>query len=392
MKPEVFASPACLSGRKALPHHCIATGIGSLPHQDPEEAVRLVLKIFPGLPSWPQLPCRSPKERMTEQFDHPILYWENAAGFFEFIKALQHQRPPELCGIKGQITGPATWLASNYKSTMLHERVAGPLREDSMVPQGPAPATARTQGSRQASAVSLPKCGVRTEGREPIGNSQGARGQDPPCSDKIGVLLDETTERLAMNAVWQIEQLQQFGVPVMIFLDEPVLGSLSRYPSLSSTSLMKTWTGIVNAIHEAGGLAGIHCCNQMDWGPLLCCPLDIISFDASLSFQDLLPHVEELKKFMDRNGRLSWGVIPTSRTVADSEGDHPHDLEAFEKLIWPLSGHGIDLQRLVRQSIVTPACGLASVSHQAMDEILHRAAGLANDLKNWTPPASSRRG
>lgn len=307
MKPEVLTSPA-------LPSHCLATGIGSLPHQDPEEAVRLVLKIFPELPFWPQLPRRSPEEGMTRQFDHPILYRENAAGFFELIKALQRQRPAEIRGIKGQITGPATWLVSNYFES----------------------------------------------------------GE---------ILLDGISSHLAMNAVWQIEQLRQFDVPVVIFLDEPVLGKLSRYPSLSNASLMKAWTRIVNAIHETGGPAGIHCCDQMDWGLLFRCPMDIISFDTSLSFQDLLPHVEELKKFLDRGGRLSWGAIPTTRTAADSEDGPPHDLEAFEKLIQQLSGHGIDPQRLARQSIVTPACGLTFVSHQAADEILHRVVGLANGLK-----------
>ncbi len=367
MKPEVLISPACLSGRQALSLHCLATGIGSLPHQDPEKAVRVVLKIFPELPFWPQLPRRSPKERMTRQFGLPILHQENAAGFFELIKALQHQRPAQLRGIKGQILGPTTWLVSNYKNTMLHERVAagGAPRP---------PATERTQGGwSQASAVSFLECGVRTDG--------AAEGQDPPCNDKIETLLDEISQRLAMNATWQIEQLRQFGVPVMIFLDEPVLGKLSRYPSLSNAPLIKAWTRIGNAIHEASGLAGIHCCDRMDWGLLFRCPLDIISFDASLSFQDLLSYVEELKKFLERGGRLSWGLIPTIQTAADSEGDHPHDLEAFERFIQQLSSHGIDPQRLIRQAIVTPACGLAFVSHQAADEILHRVLELANGLK-----------
>ena len=89
----------------------------------------------------------------------------------------------------------------------------------------------------------------------------------------------------------------------MIFLDEPVFGKLSRYPSLSNATLINAWTRIVSAIHEAGGLAGIHCCDQMDWGLLFSCPLDIISFDAALSFQDLLPHADELKKFLDQGGR-----------------------------------------------------------------------------------------
>jgi len=232
-------TPPGLSCRQDLPNDCTATGIGSLPHRDPQAAVRLVLKIFPELPFWPQLPSRSSEERMTKQFGLPVLRQENAAGFFELIKALQHQPPAQLRGIKGQVTGPATWLVANYIKS----------------------------------------------------------GE---------ILLDDISKNLAMNAAWQIDQFKQFNVPVIIFLDEPVLGKLPRYSFLSSVSLMRSWTRIINTIHEAGGLAGIHCCDRMDWGLLFRCPVDIISFDVSLSFQDLLSYPGQLRAFLDRGGRLSW--------------------------------------------------------------------------------------
>ena len=87
----------------ALPSHCLATGIGSLPHQDPEEAVRLVLEVFPEFPFWPQLPRRSLEERMTRQFDDSVLSPDNAAGFFELIKALEQKRPAEQSRPEGTV-------------------------------------------------------------------------------------------------------------------------------------------------------------------------------------------------------------------------------------------------------------------------------------------------
>ncbi|MBC7545601.1 MAG: hypothetical protein H7338_22965, partial [Candidatus Sericytochromatia bacterium] len=45
------------------------TGIGSLPHRDPAEAVALAL--FADVPYWPQLPQRHADEVMVRQFATP---------------------------------------------------------------------------------------------------------------------------------------------------------------------------------------------------------------------------------------------------------------------------------------------------------------------------------
>src|SRR3990172_2224879 len=45
----------------------LATGVGSLPHTDPDKAVRLVLSGFREIPCWPQLPRRTFLENMYVQ-------------------------------------------------------------------------------------------------------------------------------------------------------------------------------------------------------------------------------------------------------------------------------------------------------------------------------------
>jgi hypothetical protein len=44
-----------------------ATGIGSLPHTDPQTALRLIAQMCPEVPFWPQLPRLSVHEQMIEQ-------------------------------------------------------------------------------------------------------------------------------------------------------------------------------------------------------------------------------------------------------------------------------------------------------------------------------------
>ncbi len=46
----------------------VATGIGSLPHDDPTTAAELVLRCLPEMPAVPQLPGRDPREGMLAQW------------------------------------------------------------------------------------------------------------------------------------------------------------------------------------------------------------------------------------------------------------------------------------------------------------------------------------
>ena len=46
----------------------VATGIGSLPHDDPVAAAEVVLRCLPELPAAPQLPARDPREGMLAQW------------------------------------------------------------------------------------------------------------------------------------------------------------------------------------------------------------------------------------------------------------------------------------------------------------------------------------
>jgi len=47
---------------------CMATAIGSFPHQNPEEACDLILKTTPEIPYWPQLPNMDYRELMDSQY------------------------------------------------------------------------------------------------------------------------------------------------------------------------------------------------------------------------------------------------------------------------------------------------------------------------------------
>jgi len=119
--------------------------LGSVPHLDPEAACGLILRDFPQIPAWPQLPKRSFLENMYVQYsegfpgvvledgriyvdrsqdldpgleklylayleedlDHAAISADYAAGLLAFPHAL-HPTGDQLVAVKGQVTGPVS--------------------------------------------------------------------------------------------------------------------------------------------------------------------------------------------------------------------------------------------------------------------------------------------
>ncbi|MBI4972206.1 MAG: hypothetical protein HZC16_00115 [Candidatus Omnitrophica bacterium] len=127
----------------------LATGIGSLPYRDADEALDLIFKYCPQIPFWPQLPKRDLREGMLAQFSEnlPCLKFTDdgllfdpknrdtelekfydrllaedldyfkitpdyASGLYRFYQSLNKQDLTEVQFIKAQITGPFTFSAS----------------------------------------------------------------------------------------------------------------------------------------------------------------------------------------------------------------------------------------------------------------------------------------
>ena len=65
----------------------LATGIGSLPYQDAEEALELIFKYLPLAPFWPQLPRRNLREGMLPQFSEHLPCLKIKDGEFVFDPA-----------------------------------------------------------------------------------------------------------------------------------------------------------------------------------------------------------------------------------------------------------------------------------------------------------------
>lgn len=329
--------------------NCIATGIGSLPVTDPDKAVTLSLTYLPEAPIWPQLPQQSflehfcvqyseglpgmivdrAKERLwvnasrdlsgdLEQFYERYLaqdyeYFriseEYAAGFYAFVSNLKtHGLPPRARFLKGHCTGPLTF-------------------------------------------------GITVKDSD---------GKDIVYND---ILFDAITKGLAMKAAWQVRILKQFGAPVILFIDDPAMYALSSgLYSLSPDLVAGKLREIITMVHDEGGITGIHCCGNADWPLLFRTGVDIISFDAFSYLDKILLYQGELREFLHRGCSLAWGIVPTTGFTGSETADGL--ISSLEGSMTRLTDSGIDRNVILRQCLITPSCGLGSLTTAQAEAIL----------------------
>lgn len=306
----------------------LATGVGSLPHDDARAAVALSLRVHPSLPAVPQLPERDAREGLIAQWagalpevtvardgslsvdreraTEPVAPTFDAAsheGLAAFLDAAATEQPPR---VKLQIVGPLT-LGVALK------------------------------------AAGLPKA-------QAFGRAGAA------VRAWMGALDSRLTEALP-------------GTPVLLFLDEPALVLWRR--NTAPLEREEAVDLLSASLAASPFLTGVHVCGDGDVrlafeaGPHV---LGVPVTDALIADADVLA------RHIDADGWVAWGAVPTDQPIGDS-GD-----VLWRRLagVWcELTRRGCDPVRLRTRGIVTPACGLAGHGITQADRALRLAADIA---------------
>ncbi len=320
--------------------NCAPTCIGSLPHTDPAKAVDLVLSQLREVPYWPQLPelrflenmyaqysthlpgiiIDEDAKRITvdlERYDPEAFYTAVLSEDLDFFKYPLEgfrglyevlTRPmPKVKAIKGQVTGPIS-------------------------------------------------CGLQVFDQN---------GKSALYDETYGEII---RKNLNMCARWQERELRERTDNVILFLDEPSLSLVGTPFAPIGPDKVVDW--IDEVLQGLSCVKGIHCCGNTDWPMVLSTDIDLLSFDAYSYAFSIVLYPKELKAFLDRGGILSWGIVPNMDIKLAEENVHSL-LGRFEKVVEDLVAKGLDRSTILKQSLLTPQCGLGGLDEEGAAQALH---------------------
>ena len=100
-----------------------------------------------------------------------------------------------------------------------------------------------------------------------------------------------------------------------------------------------------------------------------------MNFDAHEYFQGLSLYPAELAAFLERGGILSWGIVPASAEAAELGAAAL--LGELDAHVAELERKGLPRERLLRQCLLTPSCGMGSRTVAEADRVLDVLVELA---------------
>lgn len=330
--------------------------LNGLPYSEAEAAIEAIMERFAVLPSWPQLPRRSPLENMYTLYSEgfPGLREDAGSAFVEHGAILSRElgalhlayldddleygkiSPSHAMGlealllrqgdgtrpvaVKGEVTGPVSWSL-----TMLDEQ------------------------------------------RRPI------------LYDRV--LEGATAQHLRLKAAWQDRALRHVAAETIIILNEPYMASFgSSFVPLTRERAISLFNEVLAGVR---GIGGVHCCGATDWSVILATSARLVSWDAYDYMGPLLSYAEPLAAFVERGGILCWGMVPAGLPATWESVESLAD--RIEQGLDALAATGIDRRRLVRQSMVSPSCGLGGLDVDLATHILDLTRDLSHEMQQRYP-------
>lgn len=323
------------------------SGIGSLPHHNIDSALAFSFQFQ--IPFLPQIPIRNPWEFMiaqaleglpglrAEKDGTAILdvdIWHSGASLLtrRLNEAIEQERYEwfEPSAATSSSWHPFLWELRERAVRVAKIQIAGPLT---------------AQWALQMT--------------EHSGTTGNYLDRYPDISNQIYRLL--LVRALAMTS-----RLQAQGITPILFLDEPGLYGISKGNARHLLGLRQLQL-MVQTLKKKGVIVGLHCCSNTDWNSVLGLGFHFISLDTALSLENCFSNPDSIERFVNDGGRFSLGVVPTTVSSFALHGLNAKDLIGhFLAAIPPQWDNRKDLfQRILKEALYTPACGLAL--HTAAD-------------------------
>lgn len=322
------------------------TAIGSMPHKEPGKACALVAKYLSEIPFWPQLPKRSFLENMYAQYS-------------EAFPGLVIEQDKIYVNLSQGLDEPLEKLYSAYLEgkvedfTISKEYAAGLHEFLKHRPSNPIAVKGHITGPFTWGMT------VTDENRRPVLYDETA--------------ADAVVKHLNMKARWQESRLRELSDNTIIFFDEPYMSAAgSAFVSIPRERIIELIEGTFENVRS---LKGVHCCGNTDWSILLNTSVDIINFDA-YSYGHTIALYPEVKDFIERGGVIAWGIVPREDKLLQNEVVK-NLLDRLTDCMAGLERKGVGRDKLLRQSLLTPACGLEPASEEGAEKALELLADLS---------------
>jgi hypothetical protein len=305
-----------------IPGNLLTTAMAVMPHTDVERALSVALTL--DIPFWPQLPNFSYTEDM---------YVQAAEHFPGIMVDLEHRRLrfsmdrfiAEFESTLSRFDDPLTFDVSEAYSVVYHRFLALDLAD-------------------------RPAIRGQLEGPISFGFNILDQNERP-------ILFDDTVrpfmlEFMAKRINVQLARLKQRNPNAFMFVDEPGLqflfSAMSGYGDLQAKGDLDLFFSQVDRPR------GIHLCGNPDWDFLLNLDLDVLSLDVYTNAEIFASYAPAIRKFLDRNGIIVWGIVPTGFEAFGAE-DIPSLIRRLEAVWDVLARKGIDPSHLIARSLLSPA-------------------------------------
>ena len=185
---------------------------------------------------------------------------------------------------------------------------------------------------------------------------------------------------LSLHAAWQAARLKELHPHVLMLIDEPYLASYgSALVSVDRDLVVRSINEVINRIHEAGALAGLHCCGNTDWSLLLGTKADIINFDAWGYFERFALYPEAVEDFLSRGGVLAWGIVPTLEFTGEETVEDL--IVKLENGIRKLASKKVSEEFLRQRSLLTSSCGMGLMTVENSKKAMELLAELSKRMR-----------
>jgi len=339
---------------------CLATGIGSFPHDDVARACDLIMETIPEIPIWPQLPHVDFREQMEPQFSEafPNVVMDNI-------------KEKMFIDTSGEATTELEKFYENYMSENFDYFKISPdfsrgIYAMEKILAGNKPSSIQFLKSQVTGPVTFGLATIEEKTRAIYYNE---------------IYRDIVVKGITMKARWLLDRFKKLGYSQICFVDEPILTGFgsSTYVSVQRSDVVSDLNEVVEAIHADGGLVGTHCCGNTEWPIIMDAGVDIISFDAYEFGETIAYYAEQTKSFLEKGGVLAWGIVPTSEKIRGETSDSL--IKRLKEKVGHLSSKGIDKNLIWEKCLVTPSCGTGSLSIEHSEKVFHTLSEVSRSLR-----------